>query len=173
MAIGFDFRNSIEGWASSGFSQKLVYTTDAGVRWFPVDTPDSSTVNWLQFANENVGYAVCNKGRILKYSPSTGLVKFENETVNNFILHSNFPNPFNSSTLISYSVPTGGNIKVEIIDVKGRVIKTVTRQLNENGRYYEKLELNELSSGIYFYRVTFTKDLKDRSSKTGKMIFLK
>jgi len=173
MALGFDFRNSIEGWASSGFSQKLVYTTDAGVRWFSIDTPDSSTVNWLQFVNENIGYAVCNGGRILKYSPSTGIIKFENEPVNDFSLHSNYPNPFNSSTVISYSIPTSGDIKIEIIDVTGKVIKTILRQLNEQGRYSEKLELNEVSSGIYFYRVTYKNDLRDVSSKTGKMIFLK
>ncbi len=173
MALSFDFRNVNEGWASSGFSQKLVYTTDAGVRWFPVDSPDSSTVNWLQFANENIGYAVCNKGKILKYSTSTGIIKFENEITDNFVLHPNFPNPFNSSTLISYSIPSGGDIKIEIIDITGRNIKTISRQLEEQGRYYEKLELNEITSGIYFYRVTLLRGSSDMSSRTGKMIFLK
>lgn len=173
MALSFDFRNSTEGWASSGFSRNLVYTTDSGSRWFAVDSPDSSTINWLQFANENIGYAVCNNGKILKYSPVTGILKFENELTDDFILHQNYPNPFNSSTVISYSVPSAGDIKTEIFDNNGKLIKTISRYLNRQGRYFEKLELNELSSGIYFYKVTLIKGSGDILSKTGKMIFLK
>lgn len=92
----------------------------------------------------------------------------------------NFPNPFNRSTKISYTIPpdlvTTNNfylpVKIKVFDILGREIETIVNDLKEPG-YYEALfptekTSNQLSSGIYFYRIDV-----NGISKTQKMVLTK
>ena len=86
---------------------------------------------------------------------------------------SNYPNPFNPSTTISYSLPLEGNVSLSIYNVKGQLVKQLIDGSQLEG-YYEVVwngkDNNEksVSSGIYFYKLS-TKD--DTIMK--KMLMLK
>ena len=73
-------------------------------------------------------------------------------------LAQNFPNPFNPLTRIRFSIPQAGNVDVTVIDVQGRVQKSLIQEWMEPGEYLVDFDGvdnrgQELASGIYFYRV--------------------
>jgi len=73
-------------------------------------------------------------------------------------LYSNYPNPFNPSTTISFSLPKEENIELTIYNIKGQKVKTLYSGIAEEGKHtmvWEGKDSNgkEVSSGIYFYKL--------------------
>ena len=64
---------------------------------------------------------------------------------------SNFPNPFNPSTKIYFTIPKEGNVKISIYDALGRKIKEFINEYKHKGAYIKEFIASGLSSGIYFY----------------------
>jgi hypothetical protein len=84
---------------------------------------------------------------------------FENEVVP-FVtsLGNNYPNPFNPSTTISYSLGEAGTVKLSIYNIKGQLVKTLVNEEKEPGRYNvvwsgEDNHTGKVASGVYFYRM--------------------
>ena len=72
-----------------------------------------------------------------------------------FTLYSNYPNPFNPSTTISYSIPDDNLVKIRIINILGKQIKILTNSYQTEGTHSiiwdGKNEHDmQMSSGIYF-----------------------
>lgn len=101
-----------------------------------------------------------------------GQEEFEN-TVPSSILKSNYPNPFNPTTTISFSLPNEQVIELTIFNIKGQKVKTIYSGLAGEGEHsitWSGKDLNDklVSSGIYFYK------LKTNSSElTRKMLMIK
>lgn len=70
-----------------------------------------------------------------------------------FELEQNYPNPFNPATTITYSLPSAGQVKLEVFDMMGRKVMTLVNQQQGAGLYSVSLNASALSSGIYFYRL--------------------
>ncbi|MGK9476082.1 LamG-like jellyroll fold domain-containing protein [Melioribacter sp. OK-6-Me] len=88
-------------------------------------------------------------------------------------LSQNYPNPFNPETIIRYSLPYDGHVRLKIFDVLGREIETLVDEYKKKGEYTCHVVLNSLpnkslSNGIYYYQLTF-----DNKSITKKMLVLK
>ena len=71
-----------------------------------------------------------------------------------FSLDSNFPNPFNSVTFIPYQLPKPANVQLVLYDVIGRRIQTLVQEQQVAGRYSVPLDTAQLSSGVYYYRLS-------------------
>jgi len=71
-----------------------------------------------------------------------------------FILNQNYPNPFNSKTSISYSIKNKAKIKIEIFNIYGDFIKLLCDEFHQVGDYEIQWNSNNLSSGLYFYRLS-------------------
>ncbi|MDP8204180.1 MAG: FlgD immunoglobulin-like domain containing protein, partial [Candidatus Tenebribacter mawsonii] len=102
----------------------------------------------------------------------------EDETENNNLstpqLYGNYPNPFNPTTTISFSVTQNSDfVTLEIFNIKGQKVKTLYKGIAEEGKHsviWEGKDTNgkSVSSGIYFYKLkTNSKEL------TRKMLMLK
>lgn len=65
---------------------------------------------------------------------------------------SNFPNPFNSSTVFSFSLPSDGNVSLKIYDVNGREVAQILGEYRTAGQHRVSWTAN-LPSGIYFYQL--------------------
>jgi N-acetylneuraminic acid mutarotase len=99
----------------------------------------------------------------------------------NLRLNNNYPNPFNPSTIISYSIPKRSFVLLKIYDILGDEVASLVNEEQDEGFY--KYTFNPadhagsgLSSGIYFYRVQVSDFLEHNSysySETKKMIYLK
>lgn len=69
-------------------------------------------------------------------------------------LNQNYPNPFNNSTLIQYTLPKSLKIKLELFNVLGEKIKTLYSGTQKSGEHKLSLDATQLSSGLYFYKLT-------------------
>lgn len=83
-------------------------------------------------------------------------------------LSQNFPNPFNPSTEIHYSIPVKGNVSLRVFDLLGNEIATLVNTEKPAGSYAVTFDAAGCSSGIYFYTIT-----TGGTSKSKKMIVLK
>ncbi|HRR07765.1 MAG TPA: T9SS type A sorting domain-containing protein [Rhodothermales bacterium] len=71
-----------------------------------------------------------------------------------FFLGSNYPNPFNPTTTIAYSLQKAGEVTLSVYDVTGRIVRTLSKGFQTAGRYQARLDASDLSSGVYFVRLT-------------------
>ncbi len=71
-----------------------------------------------------------------------------------YSLSQNYPNPFNSSTSIKYQIPRDEFVTIKIYDVLGNAIKTLVEENKKTGYYTIAYLVDNLGSGIYFYKLT-------------------
>jgi|ERR1035437_54980 hypothetical protein len=82
-----------------------------------------------------------------------GVPKDDNNIPNSFRLTQNYPNPFNPNTVISYSIPTGNNVKLVVYNSLGQTIRVIENGYKSAGNYTVNFNAADLPSGIYFYRL--------------------
>ena len=82
------------------------------------------------------------------------LTNTEDELViEEFALHQNFPNPFNPSTVITFDVKNVQDVKVQVFDLSGRLVKTLVNNKTSPGRHQVVFDASSLSSGVYLLRM--------------------
>ena len=94
-------------------------------------------------------------------------------TPDDFALDQNYPNPFNGSTVISYTLPAGADVNLDIYDIMGRKVRTLVEGYQEAGYasviWDGKDEADRnVSSGVYFYNLK-----AGDMSMTRKMNYIK
>jgi hypothetical protein len=139
------------------------------------------TSNFGRIAEFNdYGSYVLGKAKIkgLEYNFLTSVKG--NEEINKnreMILLNNYPNPFNSSTVINYTIGSNGSaqyyVKLIIYDILGRELKTPVDETKNAGEYsitWDGKDKNgiRMPTGTYFYKL-----LANNKVKTGDMILLK
>jgi hypothetical protein len=90
------------------------------------------------------------------------------QTVDDYRLYANYPNPFNPTTTISFDLKESGFVRLRIFDVTGRQVAELVNSSLNAGHYREVFDAKNLPSGLYFYRLETPRfwDMK-------KMILLK
>jgi hypothetical protein len=88
-------------------------------------------------------------------------------------LADNYPNPFNPETTLKYQLPEAADVKLEVYNVVGQVVRTLVADHQNAGRYVVQWDASNdngqpLSSGIYFYHIQ-----AGEFQKTKKMLLLK
>jgi hypothetical protein len=83
---------------------------------------------------------------------TTGVAKSVSLTPHTFSLSEAYPNPFNPSTNIQYSLATSGNISLKVYNVLGQLVKTLVNNAHqEAGTYTVHVDMSNVTSGVYFY----------------------
>lgn len=85
-----------------------------------------------------------------------------------YYLSQNYPNPFNPSTSINYSIPKDGFVSLKVYNVLGSEVATLVNNYKAAGNYEVSLNADNLTSGIYYYRIE-----SGSFVQTRKMIVLK
>lgn len=98
----------------------------------------------------------------------TSIEKEEKILPKEFQLFQNYPNPFNPSTTIKYAIPLDGNVKIKIYDILGKEVLSLLSEFKKAGIYNIKFNSDNLTSGIYFYKI-----ISGNYSATKKMLLLK
>lgn len=83
-------------------------------------------------------------------------------------LNRNYPNPFNPTTVISYSIPNEDHVTLEIFDVLGNKISQLENGYKSAGNYSYEFDATKLTSGIYFYTLKTSNFVE-----TKKMLLMK
>ncbi|MBN2830108.1 MAG: T9SS type A sorting domain-containing protein [Candidatus Cloacimonetes bacterium] len=84
-------------------------------------------------------------------------------------LGSNYPNPFNPETSISYSLSKPGNVTLKVYDLKGRLVETLVDGYRSTGSHIVEWSAANAASGIYFYSLS----VNNRHIETRQMVLLK
>lgn len=85
-----------------------------------------------------------------------------------FLLEQNFPNPFNPSTTIAYTLPVGGTVSLRVFTPDGREVAELASGNQSAGSHMVMFNASGLSSGVYFYRLQL-----GGFSQTKKLLLLK
>jgi Leucine-rich repeat (LRR) protein len=115
------------------------------------------------------------KGGIWKFFTGDPSVDNEEElTINDYELLENYPNPFNPSTTISFSIPVDSEVELSIFNVKGQKIKTLANGSFKYGMHkflWNGKNANEekVSSGLYLYRL----NIDGKAESVRKCLLLK
>jgi chitinase len=68
-------------------------------------------------------------------------------------LYANYPNPFNPSTTISYSLSTASFVTLKVFDVLGREVASLVNERETAGRHTIRFGASSIASGVYLYRI--------------------
>jgi hypothetical protein len=90
-----------------------------------------------------------------------------------FVLHANYPNPFNPSTTIRFDLPKAGMARLIVYNILGQEVRSLANGRMEAGRHHVTWDgANDrgvrVSSGVYIYRLHYGDKIKSR-----KMMVLK
>ena len=90
------------------------------------------------------------------------------------VLHSNYPNPFNPITTISFSIPTKSKVNLSIYNVKGQKVRTLLNEIKEQGKWKQLWDGKnnfgkEVGSGVYMYKL----DVAGKTRAVKKCLLLK
>ncbi|HVN48243.1 MAG TPA: glycoside hydrolase family 9 protein [Bacteroidota bacterium] len=84
---------------------------------------------------------------------STTQVNPPKEVPQGFALYQNFPNPFNPSTVIRYSLPVTNYALLKVYDILGREIATLVNERQTAGVHQVVFNASKFASGVYFYQL--------------------
>lgn len=101
------------------------------------------------------------------FKVSTTSVFNFHSTTNKFYVLEAFPNPFNNTTQILFSLPEAGKINLEVYDLLGRRTDYFTKSFNAGIQSYS-FNFQDYSSGVYFYNITF-----NNTSFQGKLVYIR
>jgi len=133
-------------------------------------TNDYSTSTWV--GGETVDGAIIYA--FLEAATGTD-VEAGTEIPNRIALLGNYPNPFNPTTTLRYALPQAGEVTIQVFDVLGRRVSTLSYGLQAAGLNEATLDAAGLASGVYLYRVQVASQATGAvlASATGRMMLLK
>jgi hypothetical protein len=104
----------------------------------------------------------------IKWPSTTGISDLGISAPNSFKLEQNFPNPFNPSTSIGFSISQRDFVTLKIYNIIGEEVKILLNEVRDPGSYQIKFDAINLPSGIYLYKLNTSS-----FSETKKMLLLK
>lgn len=158
---GTELYNSLTDVMFSNFRKKE--DSDSAVSYY-YSYSDRPAENGVYFYKLNV---FDNLNKIV----SSEEIKVGITEVPEFKLNQNNPNPFNPSTIISYQLLVPSKVKLSVYSLTGQFVDVLVDAYQTPGRYsldFNANKYNEMSSGIYFYKLE-----TNYSSDIKKMIFTK
>ncbi|HEY5124119.1 MAG TPA: T9SS type A sorting domain-containing protein [Ignavibacteria bacterium] len=84
----------------------------------------------------------------------TGIRLISNEIPSSYSLSQNYPNPFNPRTVVRFQLSVVSNVVLKVYDVMGREVQTLVNEKLSAGTYEVTFDGSNLTSGIYFYKLT-------------------
>ena len=114
---------------------------------------DYSVGKYMKFTGVGSQYGE-NYQLLVAYEDDLVLSIHDTGTIpNQFILHPAYPNPFNPTTTISYSMDIAGMVDLEVHDVSGRIVFSIKQNFVPAGTHQTVWNASSLASGIYFIRL--------------------
>ena len=104
---------------------------------------------------------------------ATSIEQLSDEVPSNYVLEQNFPNPFNPTTQINFTIPAAGHVKMTVHNTLGQEVAVLVDGVQPAGTFSASWDAQDqsgraLPSGIYFYRLQ-----TESFTQTRSMILLK
>jgi hypothetical protein len=118
----------------------------ADLRIYAVIDQENAVTNEVH-ENNNLGWA-----------PAIGygsIVNVESDQIipEKYVLYQSYPNPFNPSTTIKYSLPNSDNVSLKVFDILGREVAVLVNEYKTSGTYSIEFIASRFASGVYFYQL--------------------
>jgi hypothetical protein len=158
------YKRSTNGGASWGADIQV--TVNMFGSQYPSVAGSGSVVHVLWSDNRDGNYEI-----YYKRDPTgnvTGIENIVSELPQDFRLEQSYPNPFNPSTTIQFSIPEQSFVKLEVFNSLGERVSTLVSEELNVGNYKYEWNAESLSSGIYLYRLQ-----TPHSSISKKMTLIK
>ncbi len=149
-------------------------TSNFGLNWLINYLNNDVYITGLSLIDENNFYMSggFSGQQAVIYRSTNGGTIFVNgshtKTPEYYHLYQNFPNPFNFSTRIKFDCYISGFVRLNVIDLQGKVIATLINDIIPSGSYNILFEPSFLSTGIFFYTLE-----ANGFKETKKMLFIK
>jgi photosystem II stability/assembly factor-like uncharacterized protein len=145
-------------YAGVQFVDSAYVSTDGGTTWQDISDGVLNTYLTSFTVHENVLYGttwLTDSNRVVRYGgPTSAPEQIDNGIATEFMLHQNFPNPFNPSTVVRYVLPASGYTSLKVYNLLGQEVATLVNGDLESGTYETHWNAAGLPSGVYVYRVT-------------------
>ena len=117
----------------------------------------------------------CPSWSVLGPAGAVGINQDASLIPNSIRLFDNYPNPFNPTTTIQYSINSAANVSLYIYDVLGQTVSVMHNTNVPAGTAEFRFNGEGLSSGIYFYQLKINNlnNSKSTSTQVKKMVLLK
>ncbi len=123
-------------------------------------------------ANSGSSYSDDSVGQNVLYhnllNDPTGITGSDNTIPESFGFSRCHPNPFNTATSISYSLPERGEVSISIFNIRGQKVATIFEGMQEAGEHTITWDAVDFPSGVYFARLE-----AGEHSENIKMVLLK
>ena len=150
---GFDIERNLTSdsstWVNIGFVEGISNST------FPVEY-NFTDRSYREGTKTNYRLKMIDNDGTYEYSDIVEVLSIPQS----FSLEQNFPNPFNPSTKIRFSLPNSANIKLEVFNVLGEKVSDLIDADMDAGNHEIEFSAINLASGLYIYRLS-TKDFVD------------
>ncbi|GEM_PF-1365048 len=87
------------------------------------------------------------------FTTALGTGMFAEDHPTEISLSQNYPNPFNPSTVIRYELPSAANVRLYVFDLLGQRVAALVDDRQSPGRYEVTFHANQLTSGVYLFRL--------------------
>ena len=162
---------SVVRWTNSSAISHTATSTDTPEAWQDANISPATT---FEITFNNVGnfpydcdYHASMTGTIIVDPVDLG-IDHSSVISETFQLHSNYPNPFNPTTNIEYSLLENSVVELIIYNIKGRQISTLIDDFRTAGHYSIKWDASSYPSGMYFAEIKAGKYVR-----TKKLMLIK
>jgi hypothetical protein len=164
ITTGFDY--TIIKYSSSGIEEWIIKYTNSGAAG---SSEQTTSIFVDSFLNVYVtGMSALDYATVKYIQSSTAVDDNLFHSPDRYILSQNFPNPFNPTTKIRYSIAESNFASIKVYDMLGNEVARLINEEQLAGNYEVDFNASELSSGIYFYQLQAGSFIE-----TKKMILLK
>ena len=143
----YDVNQLVPGYAPLGTYIYRSYVGD-----YPAVTIDDASFPFTVAAAMTSGAA--NDWSVIGFSADNMRSEFgDNSLPTEFYLSQNYPNPFNAQAVISYGMPSSGNVDLSVYNLLGQKVTTLANGHQDAGYHSITWDAANYSSGIYFYKL--------------------
>jgi hypothetical protein len=125
--------------------------------WYVFGTDDTMeiTTTTQNFRLDAGEYRILSKNKLQhpdEEPPVTSIHRID-DLPGTFALYPNYPNPFNPTTQIQFSLPQTTEVKLEVFSLLGQRLATLVNETRSMGEHTVSFDGKDLSSGVYVYRL--------------------
>ena len=159
---------------TSAFKLISSYTSDNSLKGLGT----SSTGRTYSFTDQHVQSGATYKYRIQSVSTNGSVADLSTLSVTidvpkTYALYQNYPNPFNPSTTVRFDLKQASTVTLEVFNTLGQRVEYWSYGVMNAGRYNEVVNMSQLASGIYLYRITAVGNNGERFSSIKKLVLMK
>jgi hypothetical protein len=163
--------NSGSGWGSDmchedptvvltgNYGSQSYFSTNGGANFFNVNSGLGGAGAGIMVPER--GFLLnMQTGSLYKMNINYSVLTSANENIissvvpSSFELFQNYPNPFNPATTIKFTLPNAGEISLKVYDRLGKEVADLANGFRSSGTYEINFDASQMSSGIYFYKLT-------------------